>query len=489
MTNTPESSDMDLEKRRALLGERFLVTFHRLLRTARIHQDNNQLLMECAQSFIDAISFWCKDEDNLTIRATHGRFFLQNEKLLYRRDMVSFIHEMLHYFEVRGFQELRFDAEVKDAPLTEILAFARFLNDADQKEDPLAYLLEEQEKESFPWVEIVEEAEVVQEEKKSPEESRLERNQKARMTYSYALSSIKEVAQKIASQRRVGLRKIKRVVQGMVDLLMEDESVLIGLSTVRDYDDYTYTHSVNVAILSLFLGKRIGLSRVSLTRLGICGLVHDLGKIEVPIEILNKPGRLNKNDLEEMQKHPLRSVRQIIKLRASKDLKAKILLPPFEHHLKYDLSGYPKTDIKRPMSLFGRILAIADVFDAMTSPRVYRPEVISPDLALGLMLDKAGKDFDPILLKVFINMLGTYPVGTVLQLDTKELGLVMDTPKEGDPTRPRVMLLVDDKQGGFGRGKVVSLAERNPLTGKFRRNFVKSFHPSTFGIQPAELLL
>jgi HD-GYP domain-containing protein (c-di-GMP phosphodiesterase class II) len=182
-------------------------------------------------------------------------------------------------------------------------------------------------------------------------------------------------------------------------------------------------------------------------------------------------------------------VRQIIKLRASRDLKAKILLPPFEHHLKYDLSGYPQTDQKRPVSLFGRILAIADVFDAMTSPRIYRPEVISPDRALGLMLEKAGKDFDPILLKVFINMLGTYPVGTVLQLDTKELGLVVDMPKEGDPTRPQVMLLVDDKQGGFGRGKVVSLAERNPDTGEFRRNFVKSYHPSTFGIQPAEFLL
>ena len=91
---------------------------------------------------------------------------------------------------------------------------------------------------------------------------------------------------------------------------------------------------------------------------------------------------------------------------ASPDLKARILIPPFEHHLKYDLSGYPDFNIGKPISLFGRILTITDVFDALTSPRIYRPIALSPDRALGLMMKKAGKDFDPILLKVFMNMLG-----------------------------------------------------------------------------------
>jgi HD-GYP domain-containing protein (c-di-GMP phosphodiesterase class II) len=311
----------------------------------------------------------------------------------------------------------------------------------------------------------------------------------ARRTYSYALSSLKEVSEKVVSERRAGTRKLKRITQNMVDLLTEDESVLLGMSTVRDYDDYTYTHSVNVAILSLCLGKRIGLSRVSLTRLGMCGLVHDLGKVEIPREILNKPGKLTDQEFEEMKRHPVKGVSQIIKLGASRDLKAKIVLPPFEHHLKYDLSGYPQVKGKKRVSLFGRILSIADVFDALTSPRIYRPHAFSPDRALGMMLEGSGKDFDPILFKVFINMLGVYPVGTFLYLDTGEKGLVMAPPQNGDKARPKVLLLKDDRQGGFSKDKIVNLAEKDIRTGLFKRNPKKSINPSVLGIQAAEFLV
>jgi HD-GYP domain-containing protein (c-di-GMP phosphodiesterase class II) len=275
----------------------------------------------------------------------------------------------------------------------------------------------------------------------------------------------------------------------MVDLLMEDDSVLLGMSTMRDYHDYTYMHSVNVAILSLCLGKRIGLSRMSLRVLGICGLVHDLGKVEIPMEILEKPGKLTEEEREEIERHPLSTVRQVIKLRASSDLKSKILLAPFEHHLKYDLSGYPRIGRKKPVSLFGRILALADVYDAMTSPRTYRPSAFSPDRALGIMMEGSGKDFDPVLLKVFINMLGVYPVGTLLRLDTGETGLVMDIPEESDPARPMVLLLLSDGKGGAKKGKVIDLSERDPKSGKFRRNVKKTYNPSTFGIQAAEFLV
>ena len=163
-------------------------------------------------------------------------------------------------------------------------------------------------------------------------------------------------------------------------------------------------------------GRRIGLSRASLERLGICGFFHDLGKVEVPREIVTKPGALSATEWKEMQKHPLSSVRQILKLQASHDLKSKILLAPFEHHIRYDLSGYPKIHFIKQISLFGRILHIADVYDAITTPRVYRPLTLSPDQALSFMLEGSGTDSDPILLKVFAKMMGTFPVGTLLQV-------------------------------------------------------------------------
>jgi HD-GYP domain-containing protein (c-di-GMP phosphodiesterase class II) len=483
MTSKEKPKGMDSQKERATWGVKFFRAFYRLTQTVKTHPDNNPLLTQCAKDFVSAIARWCVDEDHLTIQISLDRFFLQNEKFHYPRQTVNLVHQMLVYFKKRGLQGLRFSGDIKNASLEQVLDFIHMLNDAGQQEEPLAWLAEKQEERDFAWVEIVQDVET------RTKEDAVERKKIVRTTYSHALSSLKEVSQKIIYHEPAGVRKVKRIVQDMVDLLMEDDSVLLGMSTIKDYHDYTYMHSVNVAILSLCLGKRIGLSRMSLRLLGICGLVHDLGKVEIPMDILNKPGRLSEEERNEIEKHPLSTVRQVIKLRASSDLKSKILLAPFEHHLKYDLSGYPRVGRKKPVSLFGRILTIADVYDAMTSPRVYRPHAISPDRALGIMLEGAGKEFDPILLKVFINMLGVYPVGTLLRLDTGETGLVMDVPEASDPSRPVVLSLVSDGKGGAKKGKVIDLSERDPKSGKFLRNVKKTYNPSTFGIQAAEFLV
>jgi HD-GYP domain-containing protein (c-di-GMP phosphodiesterase class II) len=270
-------------------------------------------------------------------------------------------------------------------------------------------------------------------------------------------------------QGYAGVRKAKRMVQNMVDVAVEDEGILLGLGTIKDYDDYTYTHSVNVAVLSLCLGNRIG-------------------KVEIPREIVAKPEKLDTGEWKVIRSHPLASVRQILKLTASHDLKSEILLAPFEHHMNLDLTGYPQVHFKKEISLFGRILHVADVYDAITSPRVYRRSALSPDRALGYMLKRAGTDFDPILLKVFGTMMGTYPVGTLLELDTGERGLVLDYPLESGGTLPRIILLEEDGDDEFRRGEVVDLAEKDPGTGAYRRNVVTSLNAASSGIQPANFL-
>jgi HD-GYP domain-containing protein (c-di-GMP phosphodiesterase class II) len=474
------------------LHEDFLRTFYKLVYMAKIHQDNNQLLMECLDDFMQVIDRLFLDDDQITIQISRGNIYLQDEKLHYRREIESLMNNFLQYFEKRNLQGLRFSSFIQDASAKEFLSFSRTLNNTEQQEDPLNWLVEQLENQGLLWAEVVHEEDtlpVEQTDETDPQDQVQKRKEKARQCYFFALDSIKEVAQKISSQKKAGVRKSIRVIQNMVDLVMEDEKIALGLSTIHDYDDYTFTHSINVATLSMCLGRRIGLSRTSLNRIGICGLFHDLGKLDVPIEIITKPGKLSESEFEEIKKHTIYSVTQIIRLQADRDLKSKILLAPFEHHLKYDLSGYPKTNRKKPVGLFSRILTITDVFDAVTSPRIYRQSVFSPDQALGWMLGGAGTDFDPILLKVFINMLGVYPIGSLLELDTGELALVMDTGKKFNGTRPMVVLLADDGQGGYTKVGVADLAERDAQSGAFQRNIVKSLHPSTRGIQPAEFLL
>ena len=463
-------------------GERLIRAFYMLTRTVKTHQDNNRLLVQGVREFVAALAPWWAENDYLTIQVLRGRFFLQDVKLFYRIESANFVSEMLKYFEVRNLRGLKFSPAIEDSSPDRILSMVRLLNNAELQEHPLPWLLQQISRDGFPWVEIVPHSET------SFQEPDLQRKEKVRMTYAHALTSVREVTEKIDSKRRAGVRKLKRVVQNMVDLLAEDESLLLAVSTVRDHDDYTCTHSVNVALLCVCIGNRIGLSRVELRRIGICGLVHDLGKVEIPKEILNKPGMLTPDEILEIEKHPLRSVSHIIKFRSSRELKARIILPPFEHHLRYDLSGYPRVSRNKPISLFGKILAIADVFDALTSPRIYRPTPISPDRALAFMLDQAGKTFDPILMKVFANMLGVYPVGTLLILDTGGMGIVVDAPEDDERDRPHIIML-HSGGGGPEKGQVVDLAEKDLETGAYRRNIVRSLHPSTYGIQPAEFIV
>ena len=461
--------------------ESFFLALYRTIQTLRIHQDNNQLVQVCLKRFKQVLSKM-EMEDDLTLLIHEGRFYVQGEKVQYRKQLFNLIQALMDFFEKRSLKGLRFFPEVKRVPLGKILAFFRLLIQSIEHKPSALWLSQQVGSIRFPWVNIV------QDKAWRRRDSDPDLQKRARTAYFSSLTSVKQVSQKMAVQGYAGVRKAKRMVQNMVDVAAEDEGILLGLGTIKDYDDYTYTHSVNVAVLSLCLGNRIGLSRTSLERLGICGLFHDLGKVEIPREIVAKPEKLDTGEWKVIRSHPLASVRQILKLTASHDLKSEILLAPFEHHMNLDLSGYPIVHFKKEISLFGRILHIADVYDAITSPRVYRRSALSPDKALGYMVERAGTDLDPILLKMFGTMMGTYPVGTLLELDTGERGLVLDYPLESGGTLPRVILLEEDGDDELRRGDVVDLAEKDPSTGAYRRNVVTTLNAASAGIQPANFL-
>jgi HD-GYP domain-containing protein (c-di-GMP phosphodiesterase class II) len=454
---------------------------YRMIQAVRIHQDNNQLVKVCVERFQESIAR-LKLQTELRLWISEGRFFVQTERLHYRKELVRIIHALLDFFNRRSLQGVCFSPQVASAPMEQIVAFMRILIQCVEKAAPASWLEKQLEVAKWPWLQILKGLEFQRGSDKDLRE-------KARNTYFHALTSVKDVVQRVSVQGHAGIRKAKRMVQNMVDCLAQDESLFLCLSTIKDYDDYTYSHSVNVAVLSLCLGSRIGFSRTSLEHLGICGLFHDLGKVEVPHEILSKPGHLTEDEWNQMQNHPMASVRQILRLYASHDLKSKIILAPFEHHIKFDLTGYPHVLFKNKVSLFGRILQIADVYDAITSPRAYRNSYLSPDQAIGFMMKGAGKDFDPILIKVFAIMMGTYPVGTLLELDTGEVGIVSDYPMESGGHLPRLVLLQKETGGAYKRGEVIDLAEKNPHTGSLRRNVVKSLNAASRGIQPASFLL
>lgn len=510
--------------------QKLLQTFHLLINSVRLHQDNNKVLMSAVDQFIALICQLCHEEDEVTLLFSEGNFYLNQEKIVTDRLASSFANQMIKYFEDRNFEGLRFYETLEQAPFHEITTFFRYLNDADKQDDTSSWLEQKIEENNFSWVEHVRVSQVSvtqsqgagmsgtgpsvpnngkgkNEQAASSQASsdgsgtgseiadaaaelKKQRRKSAIQTYGNAVLSLQDVAQKISTNKRPSIKKTMRLVQNMVDMVVDDNQMFLSLSTIRDYDDYTYTHSINVAILSICMGHKLQLSKSSLETLSLGALFHDLGKIDVPKEILNKPGRLDAGELQQMQKHALDSVRRIIKLKTTRKKKASLILPPFEHHLKYDLSGYPKTPRKKSLSLFGRIICIADVFDAVTAPRIYRPTAWSPDQALGFMLERSGTDFDPVLLKVFINMIGIYPVGTLLMLDDDEMGLVASYSEDEEQKKElQVQLLLSEDDGTFGKGELINMGAWNPESASFNRPVLESLHPSVYGIQPAEFIM
>lgn len=280
---------------------------------------------------------------------------------------------------------------------------------------------------------------------------------KSRKIYNQTIHAVSEVMDNAKMGQTLRLRKSKRVVQSMIDQLLAAETNLIGLTTIRCHDEYTYNHSVNVCILALAMGQRVGLPKTKLCELGMAALFHDIGKSEIPLAILNKTTEFSREEWAVMQKHPLLGVKKLLKLKGLDALSARIVTGAFEHHLNCDLSGYPRLPYKR-LSLFGRIISIADCYDGLTSSRVYSRVPHPPDKALRFMLARAGKAYDPIILKLFVNCVGIYPVGALLLLDTQELCVVMEN--NPDPEKwnaPRVKIIADGR-GNEMDGEIVDLA-------------------------------
>lgn len=287
----------------------------------------------------------------------------------------------------------------------------------------------------------------------------------SKQSYGEAASAVGSLVKSIKEGGRIGFKQAKRAIQNIVDLMLYDESALLGLTNLRCHDEYTYNHSVNVALLSLALGNRAGYPKIELADLGLAALFHDMGKATIPIEVLNKPGEFTEEEWQMMRNHPTEAVLELTKARGITSLPGRMAAAAFEHHMNYDLSGYPKIAGGWMLSLTGRILMIADCYDAMTSSRVYRREPIPPSRVLEIMNKKSGQSFDPVLFKLFVTCVGIIPIGSLVLLDTNELAVVTKAPKDRNMADRPSVKIITDPDGNPIEGPDVDLSEGDPENG------------------------
>lgn len=234
--------------------------------------------------------------------------------------------------------------------------------------------------------------------------------------------------------------EIKKQVGDIIDELLSNKGMMVNMIDLKCFDNYTYSHSVNVAVLSIILGIALGLKKDTLVKLGLGALMHDIGKVFVDKKILNKPGKLTDEEFDKIKEHSKLGYEYV---------KEKFSLPAMsnraivDHHEKYDGSGYPYGKQKDEISLFGKIIAISDVYDALSSERTYR-QAMNPSESMEYIMGGSGTLFDPKIVDIFIHKIAPYPVGTMVQLSNNWVGIVVEN-YESVCLRPTIRVIQQEE--------------------------------------------
>lgn len=271
-------------------------------------------------------------------------------------------------------------------------------------------------------------------------------------TYQQTGNLIKNVMDDIRFGNQLSVKAVKEAASQCVDKVLENSDAMLLLTQLKHQDKYTAQHSLNVCILAILLGRELNFSVEELKSIGLCALLHDIGKMKVPLEILNKPGKLDDDELEIMRKHP--EFGHDI-LMAATHIDQDAVDVAYGHHEHLSGTGYPRGVDKSELSIFTKIVAVVDAYDAITSDRVYQ-KGRSHFMALDILVKGMNVEFEPDLVIQFINCIGYYPQGNLVELTSGEIGIVAEQNKK-DRLKPKVLLILDENKNTVN-GRILDLA-------------------------------
>jgi len=228
------------------------------------------------------------------------------------------------------------------------------------------------------------------------------------------------------------------IVESLAQAVAQNRTALLALTALKDYDNYTFTHMVNVSILTMGQARGLGIDGPLLREFGLAALMHDIGKVRTPLEVLNKPDALTDDEFVIMKRHVVDGAEI---LRMTPDVPALAPVVAFEHHLRIDGSGYPSGVTRSALNIGTMLCSIADVYDAMRSQRNYQ-KAFPTDRILAVLKRNDGTQFDQHLVRRFVQLIGIYPAGNLVRLNTGEVAVVL-TVYAPDPYRPHVRVLID----------------------------------------------
>ncbi len=464
-----EAGDI-LDQQLVMLGFQLITQLNTLIKTSKIHGRANAALDKPVETMLTLIETLAHDQP-VTLWVQDDFLFLgENHLKVTAQQMlvVSSILDALKKWKIGG---LTFSSSVSSKDLRE---FAHLFVSLDPATKSIEDFRQELTNLAVASIELKDPRFLNLKENLAEDgNSKVRHKARSKAAYGQAADAVGHLVQSSRDGKALNFKQAKRAIQNIVDLMMQDEPIMLGLTTLRCHDQYTHNHSVNVSLLSIALANRAGYPKVELADLGLAALFHDMGKSTIPLEILNKPGEFTEDEWTMMRNHPTEGVLSLTQLRGITNLPTRMAAASFEHHMNLDYSGYPKLETPWKLSLTGRILTIADCYDAMTSSRVYRREPMSPSKVLNMMLAKSGRSFDATLIKLFVNCVGIIPIGSLVVLDSDEFAVVLrPAVDKTESERPVVKVITDAQSTPIENGPELDLTMKDEV-GEYRHSIIR----------------
>jgi HD-GYP domain-containing protein (c-di-GMP phosphodiesterase class II) len=420
-----------------VLGPSLVGRLYGLLRAMRIYDPANQAVRDQLREALALIGEILEDE--VTLVAMGQCFYVNGTRVRAESSQIQLFNSLSTEFEQRRLGGLRF---LEGLGAEELGAFVRLMAEHPDAERA-AQLAQAAAGAGISHVvpislDELESAEPGQ--TQAGDDSSAAERDRAHKIFRQALHGTKAALLRTARSGKPAIRRVKRVVQPIVDSIMKNEYSIVGLTAIKSHDEYTYAHSVNVSILSIAIGQTLGLSRLALANLGVGALLHDIGKVAVPASVLSKPGKLDRAEWDLMRRHPLEGTKLIMRMPGLPHLMLDALGIALYHHVRCDGGGYPAVVRSGPPPSLARIVAVADCYDAMTTHRAYRARPLTGYEALRTLLAQDPQAFDPAVLWALVQTVGLFPAGTLLQTESGHTVLSLNNDRE-DLRRPHCQVV------------------------------------------------
>lgn len=389
-----------------------------LTRSISLYPPGNPAISRPLQDVLQVLGNCLAHKELLRMGISNDILFI-DEQLLVTAPAV--VDELAYRFKDKKIEQVHF---VPGLMTEELFSFLGLLNDS---KSTAATIIAQLAKEGISHIRLTTQTETIDE----------SLHQEALETYQEALGAVTQTFIDIEQSRIPDSSRIISISRHFATISLREPAALIGLAMIKDYDNYTFTHSVNVGVLGMALASSIGYDRKDIEETGIAGFLHDIGKTRIAKEIINKPGKLSAAEFAEMKMHPEKGVKIISEMIG---ISAKVTQAVLGHHIRHSRKGYPEWARKLPFNPISEIIAIADCYDASTTLRAYH-QPLSPRKAVSELRKLAGDYLDSTLVDHFSRMMGKYPVGTLVRLDSNEIAVVFK-PNSANDDQPFIKIII-----------------------------------------------